>query len=317
MLRMFQLLVAGALLGAITIAQAKPVESQSGADGITITDTQGRTIHLDAPVTRLAACSSFSLETLMDLGVRPVARFAVPPIYPPQAEDIPVVARSHGTGPDVEQLVAAQADAILLHDVFHAFADSIEKATGTPVILHRVDSVEDVRSHIAMVADLTGTQAAGEAMVANIDQALARVETQRGPEPSPRALSLFGTNDAWYAHLDNAFMGDLLKHLGATNVAAGETADTRYRSLAPVDVEQLITLDPEVIFVIQYNGADDTVVDELVNHPAFQALAAVRNGRVHVLDGPIYTSHAGPRVAQALTTLNAYLYPDQDATTAP
>jgi len=298
------------LLGAV--ADAKPVSvlpAQQG-NGVAITDTRDRALRFDQPVSRVAACSSFALETLVALGVDPVARFDVPPVYPPEAESIPVVARSHGTGPDVEQLLAADPDVILLHDVFHAFADDVQRSTRTPVLLHRVDSINDIRQHITMLAELTGREPQGKQLNDEIDHTLRWINSQPRPDAAPRVVSLFGTNDAWFAHRGNAFMGDLLDTLGADNIAADKQAHDRYRSLAPVDVEQLITLDPQVIFITQYNDADDSVVTDLMNHPAFRALTAVRNGRVHVLDAPIYTSHAGPRVGQALRTLYAHLYPD-------
>ncbi|MEM0914953.1 MAG: ABC transporter substrate-binding protein [Planctomycetota bacterium] len=314
--RLASRLAAAVLLAtAAAFAHAKPVDVQPAADGqgFTITDTRGRVHAFDAPVDRVAACSTFALETLMAIDAPPVARFHVPPVYPAEAEAIPVVARSHGTGPDVEQLVAANADVILLHDVFHAFADDVQAATRTLVVLHRVDSIDDIRQHAAMIGTLVGREDAAADMVADIDATLGWVDSVPAPDHAPRAVSLFGTNDAWFAHRRNAFMGDLLDRLGAVNVAAEREAHSTYRSLAPVDVEQLIQLDPEVVFIVPYGGADESVVENLINHPAFGALSAVRNGRVHVLDGPIYFSHVGPRVGEAVRTLHAHLYPDADA----
>ena len=136
-------------------AAEKTASSQSAW---TLTDAAGRSHTIMRPATRLAACSSFALETLMALGVEPVVRFEVLPVYPPSAEKIPVVARSHSTGPDVEMLVAARPDAILLHRVFASFADAVQQTTGVPVILHEVKSLDDVRSNLAMLGRLTGKQ---------------------------------------------------------------------------------------------------------------------------------------------------------------
>jgi iron complex transport system substrate-binding protein len=138
----------------------------------------------------------------------------------------------------------------------------------------------------------------------------------RTADDQPRVLSLFGTNDAWYAHRDNSFMGDLLNVLGARNIAADAEAHDRYRSLAPIDIERVVAQDPDVIFIIPYNDAGPDVISSFMAHPAFQSLRAVREGRAHVLDGPIYTSHAGPRAGEALRTLYGYLYPDAAETTA-
>lgn len=289
------------------VAQA---ESAEAIVPIVVEDSRGRSHELDAPAERFAACSSFALETLMAMGIEPVVRFEVPPVYPAEAEPIPVVARSHSTGPDVEMLLASRPDVILLHDVFHSFADAVQQTVGVPVILHQLKSVDDVRSNITMLGKIAGKPDAAAALLEDIDAAITWANDQPKPANAPMVVSLFGTNDAWFAHRNNSFMGDLMNTLGVTNVAADAEAHSRYRSLAPIDVERLVAEDPDVILLMLYNEADDSVLQEFQAHPAFKALRAVRTGRVHVLDAPIYTSHAGPRTGEALRTLYSLFYAD-------
>ena len=292
-------------------AKASPAGVKHEGKALVVTDSAGRTHRFEQRPQRFAACSSFAVETLMALGVEPVARFDVRPVYPPKAEKVPIVGASHSTGPDVEKLIAVRSDVILLHDVFLAFADTLQKTVGVPVITHQVKSLDDVRTHIKMLGELTGKTDAADRLLNDVNATLAWVDAQPTPKRAPRVLSLFGTNDAWYAHRANSFMGSLLHALGAENVAANADAHERYRSLAPIDLEQVIAEDPDVVFIIPYNGADPKVIEEFMAHPAFKSLRAVRNGRAHLMESTIYTSHAGPRAGEALRRLYHHLWPDR------
>lgn len=278
-----------------------------------VEDERGREVRFEAPPTRFAACSSFALETLMALGVEPVVRIDTPPVYPPQAESIPVVARSHSTGPDVEMLIATAPDAILLHDVFGEFADSVESSVGVPVVLHRIKSLADIDRYVGMLGELTGKTERAEALLGEVHAAIQWMRDQPRPAEPIRALALLGTSDTWYAYRRNAFMGDLLDVLGVENVAADAEAHAKHRTLAPLDLERIVEQDPDVLFVIPYGGAEPDTLDRFMDHPAFASLRAVRDGRVYVLTGRIYSSHAGLRTEQALRTLYRLIYPDRPA----
>lgn len=300
-----------ALLATALGAEAPKAGTKRQDKALVVTDSAGRSHRIEQAPKRFAACSSFSVETLIGLGVQPVARFEVKPVYPPAAKKVPVVGTSYSTGPDVEKLIALRPDVVMLHDVFGAFADSVQKRVGVPVILHQVNSVADVRTYVTMLGELTGKPAAAARLLDDMDATLAWVTEQPATGRPPRVVSLFGTNDAWYAHRSNSFMGSLLEALGAQNVAANADAHERHRSLAPIDIERLLVEDPDVIFIIPYNRANPEVIEEFMAHPAFKSLRAVRNGRAHLLDGTIYTSHAGPRAGEALRTLYPYLWPDR------
>lgn len=284
-----------------------------GDAAIVVVDDAGREFTFDAPPERIAACAAFALETLMALDHPPVARFEAADLYPPEAESIPTVARTHSVGPDVEQLIAAQPDLIILHKVFESFAPEVEQAVGVPVMVMRIDSVEGVRDKVRMFGTLTGKPEEAEALLADLDAAAASVDS-RVAGKKPVALSLLGNEDTWYAHRQNHFMGSLLDTAGALNVAASDDAHAKYKALAPLDLEAIIVKDPDVIFLIPYGDADrDMVIKRFKDHPATQSLRAVRAGRLHVLPDTIYTRQPGPRTGEALQSLVDKLYPDAGA----
>lgn len=281
-------------------------------NGITVMDDRGRAFHFDAPPKRIAACSAFAVEILMALDTRPAARFEDPDLYPSSAADVPVVGRSHSTGPDVEQLIAANPDVIILHEVYGNFADAVEGAVGVPVMVMNIKTLDQVGEKLDLFGKLTGEAEKAQALIADLDRTRAWLDEHRPEGGQPKALSLFGTDDAWYAHRNNHFMGSLMMAVGAENTAGDDEAHTKYRSLSPIDLEMAIAKDPEVIFLIPYGDAQaDQVIERFNSHPATRSLRAVREGRVHLLDDTIYTSQPGPRSGRALRNLYTLLYPDQ------
>ncbi|MEM9347786.1 MAG: ABC transporter substrate-binding protein [Planctomycetota bacterium] len=299
---------------------AKPDSSggtTQGSDAIVLSDSRGQEITLDGPPKRIAALTSFAVEILMAMDTTPVARFPDPDLYPPEAGSIPEITKlGRGTTHrlDIEELIAADPDLIILHKVYEGVADNVQQAVGVPVMVLNITSVDDLREKAGLFAQLTGDPAAAGSVLGDLDQTLGWLATN-APGDKPKAVSLLGMGGGeYFCHRGNHFMGSLLDAAGAHNIAADREAHSRYKSLSPIDLEKLIAEDPEVVFLIPYGDADyDTVVAEFKADPAVRSLKAVRDGRIHVLPDTIYTSQPGPRTGEALRTLFGYLYPDAEA----
>lgn len=322
LLRRIQSLAIAACLLMLVPGCGDTSQDQAGAGGeeaaavIQVADDTGRVFSFDAPPERIAACSAFSLEILMALGHTPVARFDAANLYPPEAESIPTIGRTHSVGPNVEQLIAARPDLIVLHKVFEEFAPAVEQSVGVPVMVMRIDSVQGVREKLALFGELTGKAEEAQQLIDELDQERAVLE-DHSEAKKPVALSLLGNDDAWYAHRENHFMGSLLDTAGAVNAAATDESHAKHRALAPIDLEQIIVKDPDVIFLIPYGDADhEVVVKRFTDHPATKSLRAVREGRLHILPDTIYTRQPGPRTGEALKNVIAYLYPDSKSASA-
>lgn len=296
-----------------TAASADPgTDTTTAATPIVVQDARGEEFVFDTPPQRIAALSADALETLIALGVMPVARFEDPNFYPPQAESIPTVARSHAVPPDIELLISQDPDLILLHWVYRGHAEEVNRLVGCPVMVMQTNNLADVRANFELLGKITGKAEQSAALMADLSRTIAWMSDHQPAGDQPVALSLLGQEDTWYAHRNNHFMGSLLTAAGAQNAAGEDEAHSRYRSLAPIDLERVIQADPEVIFIIPYAEVSEQLIrDNFNNHPATQSLAAVRNGRVHVLPYTLYSSQPGPRTGQALRDLYRLLYPDQ------
>lgn len=291
-------------------------DAPGAAEAIVIKDSRGEEVTLDGPPQRIAAMTSFAVEILMAMDKKPVARFPDPDLYPPQAASIPEVTKlGRGTTHrlDIEQLIAADPDLVILHTVYGGVADNVQQSVGVPVIVLNITSIDELRDKAELFAKLAGDASAADAVFGDLDKTLAWLG-DNVPEDKPKTVSLLGMGGGeYFCHRGNHFMGSLLESAGADNIAAGREAHSRYKSLSPIDLEKLIAEDPEVVFLIPYGDADhDSVVAEFKADPAVASLKAVRDGRIHILPDTIYTSQPGPRAGEALRTLFGHLYPDAE-----
>jgi len=281
-------------------------QSQDSATAITFTDDAGREITLAEPADRIVAGASFAVELLMAVDHPPVLRPDVPErkIHPESARSIPTFPVQHGTGPDAEAIAAARPDLVILHVNFAPFAENISQTLGVPVVLFEIRSVEDVATKLELFGRITNQQQQVEALQQGMSGALAEhLHTH------PRVLALFGTPDAFYAYRDSSYLGSMIEALDGVNLAADQEALGDMRSIAPLNLEQAIGSNAEIILVIPH-GPSNAVMAHLSAHPAWSQMPAVKSGRVHVLDEVLFSSNPGPRAPQALKQLKALLYPE-------
>ena len=76
-----------------------------------------------------------------------------------------------------------------------------------------------------------------------------------------------------------------------------------------IGYEELIRLDPDVIFVVYFNHDLKTMMEQLTQNPAFSSLKAVRGKRVYPLRlDYMYTTAV--RTINGLRVLSSGMYPD-------
>ena len=140
-------------------------------------------------------------------------------------------------------------------------------------------------------------------MKAAVADTLAAVEGQDSVtvavvEPLGGSISNYGAN---------SLAGDMVTQLGGTLVKPEGNE---------MGKEDLVTLDPDVIFVVYmaYSGDDpETVMANqlavIQDDPALASLSAVANNRVHlIMLGDMYAS--GPRTIDGIRTFAQGMYPD-------
>lgn len=280
-----------------------------------ITDDTGRTVGLPAEVERVAAGTSFAVEYLMALDHPPVLRPDTPltdmAVDPAKVEPIPAISVDHSVGPNVEQIVAADPDVVVLSPTFARFAKPIEQAADASAVIYRINALADVPAKARAFGELIGESEAGSALADKLHREIDGVEPPAGAE-EPTVFALFGTPASFFAFLPESYLGSMVEHLGGRMITGGTPASETSSQLAPFSIETLIAEDPDVILMVHHGPAGE-MADALAGREIWGELRAVKRGRVHRVSERLFMTNPGPSAARALRELRGLLYPADGA----
>jgi iron complex transport system substrate-binding protein len=161
-------------------------------------------------------------------------------------------------------------------------------------------TLPEVVGSIRRIGLLVGRSDAANALAQRLDQRLSR----EPPSDAPRALLLLGFDpdrpaELWFIK-PNSLHGAALTAAGARNVV-----DHPIQGLPRLSVEELLTLDPDLVLIMPTPGTSLEQQRRLVE--AFGALAplrAVKRGHVAIVDG---SQSVGPGILRLVDALSSVL----------
>lgn len=257
---------------------------------------------------RIISLSPSLTETLYALGlgdrVVGVTKFC---LYPPAAQSKAIVGSLYDH--NYELIMQLKPDVVVMNGDQSRALDQFEHM-GIPVLLVENRTVAEVLEMIQILGQAFGKEAEARGLVADMQRQLERYRSLTATLPRVRALVCVGRSMGGssvtqaYAAAPHTYAGTLLTYAGGENVYQGSAA---YPILTG---EALIRLNPDVIIelVPEVGRSQLTVADIVAQWDALPEIAAVLNGRVHVLtDG--YTVLPGPRLVLILEDFMRVLYP--------
>lgn len=218
--------------------------------------------------------------------------------------------------PNLEEVLALAPDFVILSGdsaAQTALHESLCEAN-VPHAYYVVDRFEDYLAMLQQFCEMTGRSDLYEAYgtaVAQQVQAVRDLVAQQAPQ-GPSALLLRAYATGCKAKGQDNLTGVMLADLGAQNIVEAHES-----LLEDLSMEEILAADPETIFITTM-GADeqkalDWVAQNLEADPAWAGLAAVQNGRCHVLPKELFHYKPNARWAESYRTLAALLYPELDA----
>jgi iron complex transport system substrate-binding protein len=167
--------------------------------------------------------------------------------------------------------------------------------------------LSDVWEDVLRVGKALGRHEQAEALVGGYKQRLARLEkiiTDLGTSrPKPRVAVL-----EWLDPLMGAgnWTPELVAYAGGEHVFGEAGLHSPWLSW-----EELRAADPDVLVLSPCGYTiERTLVDVplLQEHPLWQNLSAVRNGRVYIIDGNAYINRSGPRLVESAELLGRVIW---------
>jgi iron complex transport system substrate-binding protein len=262
----------------------------STAGGISFRDQQGRTITFDRPVTSVVTIPmpAASLLVAVDGGADHLAamhnaswvamRDGILGTIFPKALELPHDIATQDFTPNVESIRALNPDVVIQWSDAQLVAP-LENAGLKVIGLVNNGTQEDVDAWIAMFAAMLGKPERATEIKDRSDRELAEVKDlaagRNGPGPSILYFNRFvGGLKAAAAKTYNDFY---IKLVGGSNPATGEDA-LPGTGMVGLDVEQVLSWDPEVILLGNFDAA---LPQDVYGDPVWKNIAAVRSRRVY------------------------------------
>jgi len=203
--------------------------------------------------------------------------------------------------PDLERIRALAPD-LVIANVEENVREHVEmlRTWGIPVWVTYPRTVAGAIAMIRELGEVTGTAERAGRLADELASLLDRAQQSAAGRPPVRVFYAIWRDPYMTINADT-YIHDVLAVCGATNVFAD--AAGRYPA---VTLEEVAARRPEIVLL-----PDEPFRFRRVHVKDFAAYAevpAVRDGRIHLVDGKPFSWH-GPRIADALRTLPALFTP--------
>jgi iron complex transport system substrate-binding protein len=241
--------------------------------------------HASASFPRIAAPDRAGAQTLLSLGVTPVASvsrdfFNMMGTTPAMPEG--VIDCGDPIEPNLEVLQRLHVDLIVTVTIsadIRAVLQRVAPVTGLEIYSGAIGALERAKTETLRLADMIGKRIEGVILVHDVNQL---IEQQRDRIPrEPRrvflvALAGDGRNMTVYAR--NSIMYDVMQEMGIENAWKGSTNEFGF---ANAGVEELAAEPDASIMHIDYGFETDAALLRLAQSPFWTNLPMVRAGRLY------------------------------------
>lgn len=269
------------------------------ADAPTVTDGLGRSVRVPKAPERVVSLSPAATEILFAIGAGPkVVAGTEFDNFPEEAKALPKVGGFTPQSINVEAVLAHRPDLVVAGPQNEVIA-ALEKFD-IPVIAFGPKGVGAVADDIELLGRVTGREGKAAEVAADFRR---RWEAERRQPAGSRPKVLFVLADEPLITCGSGtFIDEIITAAGGQNVFADAGGEW-----PKVSDEQVLARGCDVILCVEHVGGDaGGVPARLKARPGWDRLAAVKTGRVHVIDADLIT-RPGPRLVDGLAAVEKAL----------
>ena len=293
-----------------TVAAEEPTAQapEETPSAIVLTDAMGVEITLAAPAASIISTAPAVTEDLFAIGaggqVVGVTEFCN---YPPEMVELGLTTVG-GFSDDsfsLETMVALAPDFVVADASIQGNLIPDLRAAGLTVFAINPTTLEQVMDTLITLGRLTGHQEEAAALVEDMQARLEAVQETLAAVPDEDKARVY--YEIWndpYMVPGPSFIQEVITLAGGVDIFAD--VETPW---ATVSEEEIIARDPEVIIAPETYMFSDIDAEAIIARPGWEAINAVRAGRVYFVTDDII-SRPGPRLVEALETVAGFLYPE-------
>ncbi len=211
---------------------------------------------------------------------------------------------------DIEQVLAMRPDLIICSTAMRGYEtiSGPAQAAGIPVIAVEYDDFSDYLKWFRVFCALNGREDLWESVGMQTYEEVVEVFEAIPDEGAPTVFCMYVGTETLQADTEETMVGGMVADLGGINiVGSGEGAGR-----LTMNLETVYDMDPDLILVEGHDMGDlEALVEEQYgDHPVWQSLNAVKEGRIYYLEKELFHNKPNRRFAQAYRILARLLYPD-------
>lgn len=269
------------MLCVLLTACSMPKSAEEKPAAYTVTDIEGTVVDFPSPPKRIVTLSMSTDETMLGL-VEPQRMAAVNTLL-----DDPVSSNVTGLvkeipqrigNPTVEEIMALQPDLVVVPDWGDLTMVPSLREVGLKVIVCKgASNLAEIRETIELLAAAAGVPERGQKLRAMMDAKLAEIQEKvaKIPQTQRKRVVLISLMSG-YGGLGSSF-DEACHYAGVIN----GRAELGIRDFQVMTKEQLVQIDPDILFLPTYNDHGKYDVEkfrrEYLDDPSLQTMKAIRN----------------------------------------
>jgi iron complex transport system substrate-binding protein len=172
------------------------------------------------------------------------------------------------------------------------------------------ESLDDFDRYITRLGLLTGKTAEAEAKLAAFHRGLEEIQALTGAAPEKKRVFFESTENEVRTAAAGSLPARAIETAGGINVAAGSPPLSPGSSIARFGAERVLGLADEIdVYVVQQGAMNRSAgIDSLRARPGFNAMKAVREGRVFFISEKLISATTF-RYLEGVRLLARYLHP--------
>lgn len=273
-------------------------------------EVDGKAITIEEKPKRILPLSLDGAEIVLDLvdpeRVIAVSNSVADPMISTQADQAGHIQEriASATQIDPEQILSYDTDLLLLTKMHgqEADADQILQQAGIPILsFDTMKTVDGLFANIEVIGTAVGEQEKAKALIEKMKEEMEAIQSsipEKADSPTVLVLSEVGPGTGPYMLGPTNISYDLIKRAGGVPAVDQIGLDRT----AKAEVEQVIKMNPDHLFLLDWQGNGEAAYQELMEAPGWNTLQAVQNGNITILEVK-YLMNPNKEIVHGLKTL--------------